>query len=110
MSDASVVFLPWVRQGLAARITTADPLTTPLPAQAPLGVSVGVNNVDTASVGVRLYGPADVLGLDPRQIVRTEPPAGTNDYESNDLAAIEFDNPDLPWLFTNSIAARSFDS
>ena len=65
MSDASVVFLPWVRQGLAARIATADPLTTPLPAQAPLGVSVGVNNVDAASVGVRLYGPADVLGEGP---------------------------------------------
>jgi len=31
MSDASVVFLPWVRQGLAARIATPDPLTTPLP-------------------------------------------------------------------------------
>ena len=25
MSDASVVFLPWVRQGLAARIATPDP-------------------------------------------------------------------------------------
>jgi len=104
MSDASVVFLPWVRQGLAARIATADPLTTPLPAQAPLGVAVGVNNVDAAAVNVRLFGPADVLGLDPRQVVRTEPPAGTIDYESNDLAAIEFDNPDLPWLFTPAAA------
>ena len=100
MSDASVVFLPWVRQGLAARIATPDPLKTPLPAQAPLGVTVGVNNIDAASVGVRLFGPADVIGIDPRQVVRTEPPAGTDNYEANDLAAVEFDNPDLPWLFT----------
>ena len=104
MSDASVVFLPWVRQGLAARIATPDPLKTPLPAQAPLGVALGVNNVDAASVGVRLFGPADVIGIDPRQVVRTEPPAGTDNYESNDLAAVEFDNPDLPWLFTPAAA------
>ncbi|EHR72231.1 hypothetical protein BurJ1DRAFT_3423 [Burkholderiales bacterium JOSHI_001] len=100
MSDASVLFLPWVRQGLAARVTNPDPLKTPLPAPAPLGVTLGVNGVDAAPVNVRLFGPADVIGIDPRQVVRTEPPAGTNDYEANDLAAIEFDNPDLPWLFT----------
>ena len=104
MSDASVVFLPWVRQGLAARITTPDPLKTPLPPQAPLGVTLGVNSIDAASVGVRLFGPADVIGIDPRQVVRTEPPVGTDNYESNDLAAVEFDNPDLPWLFTPAAA------
>ena len=27
---------------------------------------------------MRLFGPADVLGIDPRQVVRTEPPAGTH--------------------------------
>src|SRR5262245_26644056 len=100
MSNASVIFLPSVRQGLAARIATDDRLTTPLAAQVPLAVTVAVNNVDAPPVTVRLHGPADVIGIDPRQIVRTEPPAGTSDYESNDLAAVEFDNPDLPWLFT----------
>jgi hypothetical protein len=104
MSEASVLFLPWVRQGLAARIATPDPLKTPLPPQAPLGVTLGVNGVDAASVGVRLFGPADVIGIDPRQVLRTEPPAGTEDYEANDLAAVEFDNPDLPWLFTPAAA------
>jgi hypothetical protein len=104
MSDASVIFLPWVRQGLAARIASPDPLKTPLAAQAPLGVTIGVNSADVATVGVRLFGPADVIGIDPRQVVRTEPPAGTNDYEANDLAAIELDNPDLPWLFTPASA------
>ena len=53
---------------------------------------------------MRLFGPADVIGIDPRQVVRTEPPAGTDNYESNDLAAVEFDNPDLPWLFTPAAA------
>lgn len=104
MSNASIVFLPWVRQGLAARIANGDPLTTPLAPQAPLGISLAVNSVDAPPMTVRLFGPADVLGIDPRQVVRTEPPAGTTDYESNDLAAVEFDNPDLPWLFTPAAA------
>src|SRR5262245_25829345 len=104
MSNASVIFLPSVRQGLAARIATDDRLTTPLAAQVPLAVTVAVNNVDAPPVTVRLFGPADVIGIDPRQIVRTEPPAGTDNYEANDLAAVEFDNPDLPWLFTPAAA------
>ena len=49
---------------------------------------------------MRLTGPGEVLGLDPRQVLRTEPAAGSTDFEALDLAAIEFDNPDLPWLFT----------
>jgi hypothetical protein len=61
-----------------------------LPAQAPLGVALGVNGVDATSVGVRLFGPADVVDIDPRQVVQTEPPTGTNNYEANDLAAVEF--------------------
>ena len=104
MSDASVVFLPWVRQGFAARLANPDPLSGALPAQTPLGVTLAVNGAEAVSMPVRLFGPADVLGIDPRQVVRTEPPAGTIDYESNDLAAIEFDNPDLPWLFTPAAA------
>ncbi|MBN8510959.1 MAG: hypothetical protein J0L57_20400, partial [Burkholderiales bacterium] len=100
MSAASVVFLPWVRQGLAARLATPDPLSGALPAQAPLGVTLAVNGVDAPPMAVRLFGPGDVLGIDARQVVRTEPPADTIDYEANDLAAVEFDNPDLPWLFT----------
>lgn len=104
MSEASVVFLPWVRQGLAARIGNVDPLATALPTAAALATTLAVNGSEIASMPLRLHGPADVIGLDPRQVVRTEPPTGTSDYESNDLAAIEFDNPDLPWLFTPAAA------
>jgi hypothetical protein len=39
------------------------------------------------------------LGIDPQQIVRTEP-AGTNNFEPNYFPAVEFDRPDFPWLFT----------
>ena len=45
-------------------------------------------------------GPGDVLGIDPRQIVRTEPTAGTTDFEPNYFAHLELGEAALPWLFT----------
>ena len=49
---------------------------------------------------VRLYGPGDVTGIDPRQVVRTEPSHLATAFEPNYFPAIEFDRPDFPWLFT----------
>lgn len=100
MNAASVIFLPWVRQGLAAHLSMPDPIDVPLQPPPALRLSLGINEVDATSVSLRLHGPADVIGLDPRQIVRTEPPAGSDRHEAGDLVMIEFDNPDLPWLFT----------
>ena len=47
-----------------------------------------------------IFGPGDVVGIDPRQIIRTEPRPFTSNFEPNYLCGIEFDAPDLPWLFT----------
>ena len=49
---------------------------------------------------MRLYGPGDVTGIDPQQVVRTEPRHLATDFEPNYFPAIEFDRPDFPWLFT----------
>ena len=46
------------------------------------------------------YGPGDVTGMDPKQVVRTVPRHLALDYEPNYFPAIEFDRPDFPWLFT----------
>jgi hypothetical protein len=51
-------------------------------------------------VNVQTYGPIDILGFDVRHVVRTEPREFTPNFEPNYLAGIEFDEPDLPWLFT----------
>lgn len=106
MATAQVLFLPWLRQGLAARLANADTLATSLPASTDLTVTLGVTNTPANNPGatVRMRGPGDVIGIDPRQVVRTEPSAGSTDFEALDLAAIEFDNPDLPWLFTPAAA------
>ncbi len=105
MATAHVLFLPWLRQGLAARLGNADTLAASLPASTDLTVILGVTTpANNPSATVRMRGPGDVIGIDPRQVVRTEPAAGSGDFEALDLAAIEFDNPDLPWLFTPAAA------
>ena len=104
MADANLVFLPWVRQGMAAGIGTPDPLTAPLPAQASLKARLDINGEEGATMPLVIASAGEVIGVDVRQVVRMEPPPGTTDYESNDFAAVEFDNPDLPWLFTPAAA------
>jgi hypothetical protein len=47
-----------------------------------------------------LYGPGDIIGFDTRHVTLTEPKDGTLNFEPNYFAGIEFDDPDLPWMFT----------
>ena len=103
MSDptsANYVFLPWVRQGAASGIQTPDSLSENQAGVVSVPVKLRVNNTDDIDRQVRLYGPGDVTGLDPQQVVRTEPRHLAMDFEPNYFPAIEFDRPDFPWLFT----------
>src|SRR6185436_14164956 len=96
----SYSFLAWARQGLANRITGAGALRASVPVQ----LKLGVHQLDGADVEralpprtVELYGPSDILALDSRAIIRTEPRAFITNFEPNYLAAIEFYDEDLPW-------------
>jgi len=100
MSNATLSFLPWTRQGAAASVNTPDPLTANLRGAAQLTANVAVNGGPVPSVTIRLRGPADVLGIDTNQIVRTDPRPGSTDFEPNCFPSVEFDRPDFPWLFT----------
>ena len=53
-----------------------------------------------AEMTVHVYGPADVTEIDPRQVIRAFPKADAANAEVDDLVHVEFDRPDLPWLFT----------
>ncbi|MDM0047976.1 hypothetical protein [Variovorax sp. J22R115] len=97
---ANLSLLPWVRQGAAASITTPDSLGAGQHAVADLSAVLSVNGSAAPPVTVRLRGPADVVGIDANQIVRRDPRPGSIDFEPNYFAAIEFDRPDFPWLFT----------
>jgi hypothetical protein len=98
--NASVVFLPWVRQGAAAAINVADTLGPNMRGAVDLEATLAINSVPGDPITVRLRGPADVVGIDPHEIVRVDPKPDTTDFEPNYFPGIEFDRPDFPWLFT----------
>jgi hypothetical protein len=100
-------FRSWLRRGVAADAGPAD--GPGLPARAALTVTLtvtaqqGTVTTDVTpppQMTVHLYGPGDVIGIDPRHVIRTEPRDQTMNFEPNYLAGIEFDYPDFPWLFT----------
>jgi hypothetical protein len=98
--NANVVFLPWVRQGAAGAINTPDTLNANLRGAVDLTATLTINSSQSVPVTVRLRGPADVVGIDPHEIVRMDPKPNTTDFEPNYFPGIEFDRPDFPWLFT----------
>ncbi|WP_434811095.1 hypothetical protein [Microbacterium sp. bgisy189] len=99
----SFTFVPYVRAGAAAGITAR--FTEGMPARATMHVQVTVEDgaggtelVDTTDIVVR--GPGDVTGIDPAQVIRRYPQPGTGSASTADLVHVEFDQPDLPWMFT----------
>jgi hypothetical protein len=91
-------FYPWARRGLSAALPAASGGKPPARGLARVKITITPEIIETRDV--RLFGPGEVLGIDHRTIVRTEPRAGTADFEPNYLASIDFDPPELPWLFT----------
>jgi len=106
MSDALATysFLSWLREGVGTAIAPAQPPSTDVPGRAAVNVAFDVNG-DHVDVGLHLYGPGDVVGIDPRLVVRTVPHHQSTDFEPNYFPAIEFAPPGLPWLFTPLPAA-----
>lgn len=106
MAAISYQFLPWVRNGLAVALGTADTLGTgavlPARASAPVGVRLAGEHAGAVlpPLQVQLYGPGDVIGIDPAQVIRTDPKPESRSFEPNYLALVDFDAPDLPWLLT----------
>ncbi|MDT0347462.1 hypothetical protein [Streptomyces litchfieldiae] len=104
MSGNFYSFLPWLRTGIATRITgdpgTTDRASVPVrlrvTGEAPAGGTI-TRNVEQA---VQLYGPGDIIGIDPRAIVRTEPRPWITNVEPNYLAHIEFYAEDYPWRYS----------
>src|SRR6266567_4197930 len=103
-------FRSWLRRGIGA--DAGQPDGHGLPDRAALTVTLNVTAVQGGSVAddtpppqmtVHLYGPGDVIGIDPRHVIRTEPRNLTVNFEPNYLAGIEFDHPDFPWLFTPAL-------
>lgn len=100
---AEYSFLPWLRRGIAAQIQQAA--TAASRARLTVGVTVASDQASLAvpPKEVQLVGPGDVLGINPQQIVRTEPRNWTTDFEPNYLAFVEFYDEDFAWRYTPAI-------
>ena len=105
--DATYSFLPWLRQGVANQIMSADQdATVKLRATFPVKLTLageggkGGPSNETVERTVQLFGPGDVVGIDSRAIIRTEPRNWITNYEPNFIPAIEFYDEDFPWRYT----------
>lgn len=103
----SLTFLRWLRQGAAAGVTLPEGVVgAPARPRFPVGTELAVHRPTGAAAtltpggpNLQLYGPADVVGLDLRQIIRTVPEQGASAFEPGHFAHVELDRPDLPWMF-----------
>jgi len=105
---ATYSFLPWLRQGVANAITAAD-LDASVKTRATTHVELTLSGDPvaggaelTASIGqdIALYGPGDIIGIDPRAVIRTDPRNWITNAEANYLPAIDFYDADFPWRYT----------
>ena len=96
---AAYDFVPFAVTGLAAAMQTPAAGVRPTTVVTlPLGDDTGAGT--SATQDVTLFGPGDVLGVDPGQIVRRYPSQGSTNAEETFHAHIEFDRPELPWAFS----------
>lgn len=96
----SLTFVPYLRRGIATQIDRPDGGGTP-GARARIPVRVGFNsNTLVAEAPLALKGPGEVVGLDPRAVIRTWPTADMIDAEANLFPFVELDQADLPWRYS----------
>ncbi len=108
MSETPIYsFLPWVRNGVANSIVQADAdPAVKLRASIPIDVTLAVETLagDPQSPElhkvVQLYGPGDIVGVEQKAVVKTEPHDWITNFEPNLLPYIEFYDEDFPWRYT----------
>lgn len=93
MADARFTFASTIHRGFLAD------------QNATTGVTVAVPGTEAITRQVPMMTPGDVIGIPSRQVIRCTPVNGLIDAEANYLATIEFDAPDLPWMFSRKPAA-----
>jgi hypothetical protein len=95
---ARYAFLPWLRRGIANQISgsTAE-------GRSKVDVQVVINQNLKVDKNILLIGPGDIIGIDPRAVLKTEPRNWVTNFEPNDLAHIEFYDEDFIWRYTPKV-------
>jgi len=101
-------FMPWLRQGLANRITAVDhdpAVTTRASIDVVLRVTAqpvggGADQTFDRPRNVSLFGPGDIVGIRSKAIVKVEPGNWITNFEANYLPYVEFYDEDFPWRYT----------
>lgn len=98
----STMYLPWLRTGVAGYLPA--PGAGVQPADAALQVAVALVDGDAAQPTqehtVTIRGPGHVVALDPRVVVREEPPRQAREVAPTTFPHVELREPDLPWRHT----------
>src|SRR4029079_1108899 len=84
--SASYTFLPWARQGLGNQIAAVGALRPSVAVALETEVRQLDGTVTRSALPVRnvdLYGPGDIVGIESRAIVRTEPREWITNFEPN---------------------------
>jgi hypothetical protein len=105
---ANYSFLPWLRQGIANTIAAVDGDPS-VQTRSSIGLTLqlsgdpiggGAELTQSITQSIQLFGPGDIIGIDSRAIVRTEPRNWITNFESNYMAAVDFYDEDFPWRYT----------
>lgn len=107
-------FLPWLRQGIANNIKTDDQDDS-VKVRASVNIAltlkgegIGGTETETISKNVALYGPGDIIGIETKAIIKTEPHNWITNFEPNYLPYIDFYDEDFPWRYTPAAPKTEF--
>lgn len=101
-------FLPWLRQGIANSIDDAD-FDASVQSRASVNILLNLKGEPVEgttllereiSKDIELYGPGDIVGIDAKAILKTEPRHWITNFETNFLPYIDFYDEDFPWRYT----------
>jgi hypothetical protein len=106
MTSSDYSFLPWYRRGIggliagtpAAGVSRATvKIELKIDGEAVAG---GPTKSAIAKRDIEIFGAGDIVGIDPRAIIRTDPRDWITNFEPNYLAQIEFYDEDFPWRYS----------
>lgn len=98
---STYTFLPWLRQGIANKIQSAD-LDASVEVRAKINVKLDLKGsggeagdvTSSISKDIALYGPGDIIGIESRAIIKTESNNWITNFEPNYLPHVEFYDED----------------